>query len=405
MYGLGVWRHDGVDEHVEILAPGQSFTYQYTWCDAPGYVPNYVWGMSYSESGVINDGQGGFSNVVSGVGSTNTFNGTTNGWIPPTIQNTNTLDTGNVPIPNAGGAKATDLTNALPIIWNNGDTTAARDPTLRSGFNALDGQIQVGNALLQKIANNTQGSGGSNSVSVSITNIFNGQTNAMTLNEYTNFTSGLTNSLGHAGHLNGTNLASAAGSLIASLHAGDAFSTPSMGVEGEDFDVSLSMPPVVGYGDQFRIRSSTIPGGSWIAMARMLIKWLTYFIMLTMMFKWIEGRFDRWLNQRQMQGTTEEILGTNISLVAGAAYAVAFAAILGSLPTVFVIFFLDGGSNLSGVSSGFASVSSTFGWQAATMVFPIVTLITATLNYLVFRYVIGLPLSILIMFIILAFVA
>jgi len=168
--GIAVFYEDDVLKHSKLLQPGESETYLYEWCRTQQEgLPLIRHGMSFEESGVITDGSGNYSVVNTGgtqqfeddINSTNVlaapasgnYDGTslTNSKLAGTLTNNTAIN----------------LTNGLPIVWNNPETTAARDATLKAGFNKLAQQNQslinasiMNNSAINNLTNYI-GSGGS----------------------------------------------------------------------------------------------------------------------------------------------------------------------------------------------------------------------------------------------------
>jgi len=170
-YGIAVWYQDGILKYSQQLGPNQSATYTYQFCTKITDPPvNLSYGMSYDETGIISDGTGGYDIVDNGTTGTQTHDtGNTNKPTDPGGNYDGYSNTNAIPQGNLTNNTAINLTNAYPILWNNPDTTAARDATLKAGFNKIAQQNQSiinGTAL---IAQTLQNGGLSNNTSVNVT--------------------------------------------------------------------------------------------------------------------------------------------------------------------------------------------------------------------------------------------
>lgn len=185
MYGIAAFYKDGVLDYSVFLPPNGVATHTYTWCrtvNEPG--PYFRYGMSYSEDAIIPDGEGGYAVGENGgnqelspdldnPGSINGATGTGAGSNPNTLNPTNAPLTGSLTNNNA-----TQLTNGFPINWNSTDTTAARDATLRAGFNKIAQQLQsVINGEI--MINQTLQSQSNVTVNVNVTNTGSASTNGL----------------------------------------------------------------------------------------------------------------------------------------------------------------------------------------------------------------------------------
>jgi len=197
-YGFAVFEMDGVLKHSEMIGPGQSSSYTYEWCRTVlEGAPTLHYGMSYQESAIISDGDGNYE--VADLGSSQTITRDLNstnstgvtgggaGTFADGLASTNQPFTGQIT-----NSTAVNLTNAYPINWNNPDTTAARDATLKAGFNKLAQQNEsiINGLVMVNGTIESSGSGGGGSG----TNEWPGDFPSMTTsNQLQNITGILTN--------------------------------------------------------------------------------------------------------------------------------------------------------------------------------------------------------------------
>jgi len=179
---IGKWHQDGVLKKQSTIQPGTSDSYTFEWCVDDGD-PNLAWGMSATIPQITDLGDGNFDVGGATVGSGTQLDLGGGGSSLPLFTNSiadNFLSSTNWPInsDNPFGSTATGLTNGYPIVWNNPDSTAARDATLKAGFNKLSSQNDsiINGLLLVNQTINNQSNGGS-SVTVNITNINSLQSN------------------------------------------------------------------------------------------------------------------------------------------------------------------------------------------------------------------------------------
>jgi len=386
MTGIAVWNKDGVMMHSEFLAPGGTATYVYNWCLLPTDPNPYLeYGMSYREDAIISDGttysastDTGSANTPNNINPTNTFGGsgtfdaTTNG-IPANSPPTGMLTNAN---------SATTLTNGGPIIFNSGDTTAARDITLKAGFTKLADQNQsIINGLLMVNAS----IGG-------LTNIGGGGTNGV-------WTNGLTlDQLQSTTNYIGTNIASNAGTNNASVFIGawtglDAAGTIG-GISAADpsqFSYNLNQTLPGGQALVFEIESALIPNQSVFGIARGLIKWIIVVLTMYAMFQWAEKAMQTLYSARQAQGTNQSILGTSASVPTAMAYAVIITVAMASIPLALAVYFGTQATELVSAGGFLTSAQTNQAWSAANYIIPIGTIIGGFATYCVFRFVIGVP--------------
>lgn len=174
------WKKDGVVVFSIYLSPGQSYTYTYTWNSPPD--PSLSWGMTALATTILNN-DGNFD--IKTVGQTNdyTFNLGTGGTNQGNT-GSNTFDSqtntfwpvyGDMPNWNA-----TSLTNPGAINWNNPDSTAARDATLKAGFNKIASQLDSvinGEAMIKEAIENAPNSAGETGVVAAVESFHRDMTN------------------------------------------------------------------------------------------------------------------------------------------------------------------------------------------------------------------------------------
>lgn len=379
---------DGVMVYSVRLAPGQSVTYTYSWNSPPDPVLN--WGLRATAPSIFGSSTSGWDIKVAGQTNDTTFDlssgGTNQGnaGVNTFDAQTNTFFPVYGDMPNYN---ATTLTNPGAINWNNPDTTAARDATLKAGFNKVSGQldslingeVMIRDAILEAA---TEG-GGSNSVSVVVTN-----SGGMTSNDWRGFHAEsvplLTNATSTV--LGYTNLASA---VVDNWDDMGATSLGALSVpEAGEFSVTL---PIGTSGLDFAINSATLPNHSVFSLARTLVKWGVVILTWFAMFKWGEAAMKDVGRTHQVHGSQQAILGTNASLVTGLAYATLIAAAIAAVPLALFALVQDQQTELATAAAAFSSVSTMLGYAAANYIIPLNTIAVGVATYSTYRFVVGLP--------------
>jgi len=398
MWGIGIFKMNGLMQQSSLVAPGASVSYTYTWCTTNG-TPAFQYGMSFNESGVIDDGNGDM--VVN-----NTSSGATNDVSPSASDNfslnntTNAYSNSNVPKTGGFTNLASLLTNNAPINWNIGDTTAARDATLRAGFNKIaidmNGELLATMQLhtdLLGVSNavaNSGGGGSSNYVSVIVTNNIGGFTNdALTSNQLAGMLSTYQLQLGTSNLFAGTNIAATGLSVWSSLNPSATWTTPT---ELDPGEAAFSIP--IAGAITFDVDTSVLPGHAVFTFARTMVKWSVVILTMFQMFKWAEKAVFGVLQQRQVEGNQQEILGVNLDVPTALAYIAVIAVLLASIPLVLVAYFSGTAGEASSLYSTIVSGAATHavGWAFANYIVPVSVIITAFFTYASFRFVVGVPL-------------
>lgn len=144
---VATWTQNGVQKKQSVIQGGGFDTYTFTWCTGPGEPdPALNWGMTGGSPSITPLPDGGFSVGTGewGSGTGVDLGAGAGGWAVPTNTGTFNGFTNNIwavtNSDNPFGNQATGLTNGFPIVWNNPDTTAARDATLKAGFNKVASQ-------------------------------------------------------------------------------------------------------------------------------------------------------------------------------------------------------------------------------------------------------------------------
>jgi len=386
MYGIAVFEMDGVMVFTQVLAPGASVSYTFEWCrmifeDAP----TLHYGMSYTESAII--GADGVYEVV----QNETTQGTT-----PSLNSTNAMGLSgtqdgyastNQPFQGSlTNSTATGLTNSYPINWNNGDTTAARDATLRAGFNKL---AQQNESVINGLARMGDGSGGGGGTNVIVL------TNAvgLTSNELWSAESQVASQFGT--NLSAfTNFGASYGSAV-----GGAWSNMVSGglmgfTDGDGPDEESYIPLPVQYTGtaEFRIKPSLVTSNPIFALARNLCKWFIVGMTIYAMFCWAEKAVHKLFEQRQVQGNNQLIAGFNINAPSALAYAAIIATTIAAVPLVLGVFMADSKAELAALAGAPAAVTALVGWTYANAIIPVGVMITSFITYCTFRFLLGMPL-------------
>ena len=155
----------------------------------------------------------------------------------------------------------------------------------------------------------------------------------------------------------------------------------------------------------FEINSATLPGHSIFATARGCIRWGLDLGLLLGLFKWFSAAMSDVLGQRQVQGSTQSVVGTNASSGIAAGYAAVILSLLVGIPAGMATVFATQWSSLSGYFANIAGIEGGDYWNIATYVFPVDTLIACVFTYAIVRYVVGMPLVLFARVIVLLLVA
>ena len=129
-------------------------------------------------------------------------------------------------------------------------------------------------------------------------------------------------------------------------------------------------------------------------LARTVISWVIWLMTYVAMIQFAQEKVLRILNQRQAQGTEQEILGVNLSIPTAFAYAAVIAATVAAFP-IAIASYLHSASSSVGSFGGLSSLSSGPLWNLMTQLVPVSVIITAFFSYLTFRYLLAFPLIII----------
>jgi len=341
----------------------------YDWCNHE--TPEVFWVDTVYNWEVSDNRLSANPETVKG-GSANPIGGDTNGPIY-----------GITPTNSASGSTPSSTIYTNNIIWQNNDTTAARDATLKTGFGMMKEGIDD---LIAAIDRNTLAAlngGGTNSGF--------GTNDALTKEELDTYLERATNSLGEL--VSGTNAGNTIAAAWGDLQPGNFGAT--VATPADDFDVTVVGSLADGL-PEWRIKSADIPGRSYITLAKALAKWAIILLTLWRMFDWAEKAIDKLYSQRQMRGVQQEFAGFNASLPSALAYVGIVTTLIAGVPLILYGFMAGTGSDLATASGIVSTIGSTTGWVVGNMIIPVDLLILATINYLTYRFVFGIPLITLI---------
>jgi len=385
--GQAYFRRNTINLLLVTLQPGQSQCYTF---DYNPSLDTCSWGMLQNTVVIYPDGPNGL--IVTNQASDTPFGSF--GLGTNDVVN-NPTSTNQMPF----GA----FTNGT-VNWAGEATTAAKDDTLKVGFQLLHNDNQDQAALLASMAGSLQtngGSGGSgftNDIQITVTNGGIGQlTNfdGLTSNQVVGFGQGATNFI--------SSFAMSAYDALSNRVVGPVGAEysnliePNFGIDpsfddGGEIQFEIAMPPGA---VPFHVDTSTIPAHDKFALARSVIAWAIYVFLLVKLFKTVEMFSDRLLSQRQIQGSNQELWGFNASVVTAIVYGGILAAFIGSIPTAAAAYLASAHSGMAAHLSDVTSLVGTLGYNASAYVFPIGVFVTGMINYLLFRYVIGIPLVII----------
>jgi len=408
-----VWRINGSVVHTEWVSTGATacYTIQYT-CGSP---QDMDCGYMATESDFIPVEGGGVQ--VTNITTTNvttSFTATNNWGSNYTAQQF---------FPTNGTQTSwSNIVNGGPINFNGTAATTMKDDTAKAGFNALvagqnDAKGRDAQALtyLSLIAENTRtNTGGGGSTTISNLN-FTGQTNAITSNEMAKaamdldalaFTNQASRTWGYVAALTNQSigLVGMAGLAFTNL-VGGGLVLPTEPVSGQEYYEEIAQLDPSDPATIFKIDTANIPNHAVFAIVRAAIAWVIYLLTLRLMLEHTEDQMQKLQNQRQVQGSSQEIFGTNVSIIVGGIYVPIICAIIASVPVFLAATYASLSGNVSANITSFNTMvgvpEAAFAWY----IFPLWTAITATFTYLVWRFLLFWPFMIIVRAIIMALVA
>ena len=334
------------------------------------------------------------------------------------LGNTNTF--GPIMLPPGAAGPNQDTNGPITYDPTSNPTNAANNGTIEAGDNALyTATVNGDNDLLQAInqvdsdlrANTastsnmlwqvtnalghlTNGSSGSNLDYTGIlteiaSNTLGTENNTGFLTNFAQFSNQLSASftaqlsnMQSAGVAAGNGISNAFGSALSGFPT-----APSVGA-GAD---GVSIPTAVGAPDVV-LSVAALPQS--FDLPRTVISWVIWLMTYVAMIRFAQEMVLRILNQRQVQGTEQEILGVNVSIPTAFAYAAVVAATVAAFP-VAIASYLQNTSSTIGTFGGLASLSNEPLWNLMTQLVPVGVVITAFFSYVTFRYLIAFPLIII----------
>ena len=179
----------------------------------------------------------------------------------------------------------------------------------------------------------------------------------------------------------GTSISNAFGSAIGSFPI-----APSIdgGSDGVHIPTANGAPDVV-------LSVAELPQS--FGLARTVISWVIWLITFVAMIHFAQEKVLRILNQRQTQGTEQEVLGNNLSIPTAAAYGAIVAATVAAFPLALVSFFQNASTSIASYNS-LTALSGSPLWNLMTQLVPVSVLLTAFFSYVTFRYLVAFPLII-----------
>jgi len=194
------------------------------------------------------------------------------------------------------------------------------------------------------------------------------------------FTSQLSN-MQSAAQAAGSSISNAFGSAIGGFPT-----APS--IEGGSDGVHI---PTMGSAPDVVIGVASLPAS--FDLPRTVISWVVWLVSYVAMIKFAHEKVLRILNQRQTQGTEQEVLGNNLSIPTAAAYGAIVAATVAAFPLALVSFFQNASTSIASYNS-LTALSGSPLWNLMTQLVPVSVLLTAFFSYVTFRYLVAFPLII-----------
>ena len=309
-----------------------------------------------------------------------------------------------------------------PIVFgtNSTPTNALNNGVAENGFNSLyTATVNGDNAIIQAIHQESNGvsvnftnttivtnTGGSNIVYTGVLGAIETNTGGILSNTLSsNIYSAATNLL-HAfvdtnlayfqtqGSNAGTSLSNSWGPVSALV--GSAPSLTASGGSSLTVPIGFSQPPIT-------ISVAELPAS--FSGYRGVITWSLVIATLVAMIRYAETAIKECLSQRQIQGSSQEVLGVNLDAPIGVAYAAIAIGLIVTIPLAVVAFlssFSSTGSNVIGDLTGMAGEPM---YGIITSLIPVDVMVLAFFSYVTFRYVLVFPLALLARAIILFLIA
>ncbi len=278
-----------------------------------------------------------------------------------------------------------------------------------SGVLNVQGAV-LGNDILSLKSNLGSGGGGSNGTVVTVSNNFPSNypdaaaiSNLALLSGFLSLTNAVGVSNGMSGRVPGmigslTNLGNGSGSALAGAWSnalGGAWSSvPDLGGGPDGWVVPL---PALVDGSSFNltIGMAQLPAGvsSVVSVCQNVMGGLIILVFFLGVVGVTKTELMGVLGQRQIQGSTEEVFGVNVSLLAGAGYASVLMAVALTIPVILGAW-LVGNGWVADIVSGWADMagmSANPAWGMVTAAFPVSLFLSTAIGYWVYRYMLLTP--------------
>jgi len=369
------WKKNGTEVWSENLGPGKSASYTFTYNPQSDKIE---WGYTLTEPYAIKDDNGNytFNDGTTDVtqGSATNYTGVNTSLTAP--------DTFNPPQPQVS---AVALRDDGKIDWSGLSTTAARDDTLKAGFNALaEGNTEILKGLAAIAANS---GGGSNSLTVNVTNT--GWTNGLTKSQVEELNQSASNQLsGRVGTLatDQQNIIDTApeisqlSGLLSDNQTGIGLGTPTLPTDSTPGSPgSLSIP--IGTLAEIDLGEAAT-AYPYATVIRTVLIW----IILFMLFVKIRMAFSESMSTlaQSPQATTagETVLGNNLNAASALVMAAIIVALIFTALAAMAGYMVTTGAALATASSPTSTIGA-LGWGGGfVMTFlPLGYLVTCCLSY------------------------
>jgi len=177
---------------------------------------------------------------------------------------------------------------------------------------------------------------------------------------------------------------------------------------------TISLPYVAGVGYQTATMNVSLSSGGYInpefcRLIRSIIIALEYFALFWLIAADLKSSVHDLLGQRQMEGSKQSVLGTNVAAGLGATYAVALTAAL--VVTITAVFNYSFFSEVRSAGSGSAiithlqTLAAYPAWEVLTAFIPVSATVIVGCSYALFKYVFLTPLFLGVRAIVLWFLA
>jgi len=387
------WKLNGNIVKEIYLSPGTSDSYTFNFNPQSDSI---TWGMATTDITFESTDTGDGLTLSPLVNEQNTYSsggagsGFSNGG-----GNANTLNVSPQPVNNPPVTQQpwSNYATSGTINFTGTATTAARDDTLKAGFNALlDSQNAIRNQIgLAALYQGTNGSGSGSDISITVTNL--GWTNGLTKEQLAENTrenqSALSNRLGGlagtvsantSGNANYMEFTSglAAGTLLGNAGLPGAYTVPvDGGASGPSaFNVNLGSLAVMS------VDPSIYPftGG-----LRTVLKWCILLGLFAMIQKEFFQAITEMMNTPQASTAGEAVLGTNLNAGSALVMAAVIVGIIFAVVAVTVGGVIGTVAAMTGLT-GPGTVFESFGWGANFVgtFLPIGFLVGAIISYCVF---------------------